>query len=255
MRPPTAKLLDRLIVLAATLILTARQYSLPNEQLWIGLVGGRSYILLILLTIIAIFGAFTPFQDLATRRLIDRRSAIRQQVLVHYGQMLKVSQRIRPPLDLADLGLHVWRIRRSFRHPLKGHLKRVATYRLGSAPTTRAFAPPKGVGVVGLCWERNEEVHVDVAAIASACPTEAEYEAFRAREGDAAVMRFPWKEFQRLKHRGAVFASPIRNGHGKFIGCVSVDASHGFTTLDTRAFWREINQVCVLIGHDRFRSL
>ncbi|MEU5566161.1 hypothetical protein [Micromonospora musae] len=255
MRPLTAKLLDRLILLTATLGLTARQYDWPSKQLWTELVGDRSYILLILLAIIGVFGAFTPFQELVARGLVDRRSAFRHQVLVHYGQMLKVSQRVRPPLDLADLGLHVWRIRRSYRHPINGHLKRVATYRLGSTPTTRAFAPPKGVGVVGLCWERNEEVHIDVAAIAARCTTEDAYEAFRSTEGEAAMMRFTWKEFQRLKHRGAVFASPIRNGHGKFLGCVSVDASHGFATLDTSLFWRELNQLCALIGQDGFRSV
>jgi hypothetical protein len=254
-RPLVAKLIDRVVLLAATVLLAARQYDFPSKEFWSDVTTGRPYVVPVLVTVIGIFGAFTPFQGHVARRRVERRAAIRRQILERFGKMLAGVRRVRPPLDIGDLGLHVWRVRRSLRHPVYGRLTRVATYRLGSTPATRSFTPAMGVGVVGLCWACNAEAKFDVEKLASELPTERDFDAYRAVHGSTSVMGLTWTEFQRLKHRGAVFAAPIRNGLGAFVGCVSVDAGHGFTYLDTKVFWNEINSLCDLISQDRFQNL
>ncbi|WP_190090947.1 hypothetical protein [Streptomyces melanogenes] len=249
MRSLTAKILDRLILLAASICMVARQYDFPDRKFWTDLSDGRPFVIVTLICIIGIFGAFTPFQALSERKRVERRSAIRQEILTHYGKMLCLAVRAQPPVELQDLGLHIWRIRRSLRHPVHGYLQRVATYRLGSTPTTRTFAPPKGVGVVGLCWKRNSEVSMDVEKLAADLSDQEKFEAYRAAHGAEAVMGFDWAEFQRVRHRGAVFAGPIRGGTGTFRGCVSVDASRGHDSLAVRALWDEINSLCSRLGH------
>lgn len=249
MRPLTAKFLDRTIMLTATCVLVAEQYSVPSATFWDGFAGGRGHIVGVAVTAIATFGALTPAQLWAERSQVARRTAVRQQVLHHLGRLLMIAARTAPPLPAADLGLHVWRVSWSLRRPHR-RLVRVGTYRLGSTPTTRAFAPGCGVGVVGLCWKRNEEVAVDVEALAAELPTQAAYEAHVTAHGGDAVMNLTWLDFLRVRHRGAVFASPIRDGEGEFVGCVSVDSSRGFATLVGDDLWHEINSLCVLLGDD-----
>lgn len=249
MRPLTAKVLDRTIMLAATCVLVAEQYSVPSASFWDGVAGGRGHIVGIAVTAIATFGALTPTQVWAERSQVARRTAIRHQILHHFGRLLAIAARVDPPPPAADLGLHVWRVAWSLRRPHR-RLVRVATYRLGSTPTTRAFAPGCGVGVVGLCWKRNEEVAVDVEALAARLTTQAAYEAHLASHGGDTVMNLTWPEFLRVRHRGAVFASPVRDGEGEFVGCVSVDSSRGYAALVGDDLWHEINSLCVLLGND-----
>lgn len=251
----TAKLMDRSILLGATLGLVARQYDLPSEQFWSETLQERPYALVGLVCTVGVFGAFTPFQAYLSGQKVERRSVVRQQVLAHFGKMLAVARNARPSIETGDIGLHIWLIRRSFRHPLRGYLRRVATYRLGSTPTTRSFAPTKGVGVVGLCWKRNEEVSFDVQKLASRLTDREKFDTYRADEGADAVMGFTWSEFQRVSHRGAVFASPIRGRSGEFIGCISVDARCGHDAMNVDDFWHEVNSLCSRLGHDDFDVL
>jgi hypothetical protein len=254
-RPLAAKLIDRLVLLAAMVTLSARQYEFPSKSFWAGLTSGRPYVVPLLVAVIGVFGAFAPFQGHVARQRVERRAVIRRQILERFGKMLVGTRKVKPPLEIGDLGLHVWRVRRSLRHPIHGRLARVATYRLGSTPATRSFTPAKGVGVVGLCWASNAEAKADVEKLASTLLIEHDFDAHRTAYGPNSVMGLTWNEFQRLKHRGAVFAAPIRNGLGAFVGCVSVDASHGFAFLDTKAFWNEINSLGDLISQDRFQNL
>jgi hypothetical protein len=70
-----------------------------------------------------------------------------------------------------------------------------------------------------------------------------------------AVMGFSWEEFKRLSHRGAVFASPIRNGRSRFVGCISFDASRGYDSLNTSRMWHELNSLCIVLGQDGFENV
>ncbi|MEV4497081.1 hypothetical protein AB0J84_15440 [Micromonospora arborensis] len=249
MRPLTARILDRSIMLTATCVLVAQQYSVPSASFWERLEGGRGYAVAVLVAFIATFGALTPAQIWSERSQMARRTAVRHQILNHFGRLLTIAARVEPKPPASDLGLHVWRIAWALRRPHR-RLVRIATYRLGSTPTTRAFEPGRGVGVVGLCWKRNEEVAVDVERLAKMLTTPAEYNAYVQASGSDDVMNLAWAEFQRVRHRGAVFASPIRNGRGEFIGCVSVDATSGFATLADDELWHEVNSLCMLLGDD-----
>ncbi|PZG00193.1 hypothetical protein C1I93_03330 [Micromonospora endophytica] len=236
-------------MLTATCVLVAQQYAVPSASFWNDLVGGRGYLIAILVTVIAAFGALTPAQIWSERSQMARRTAVRHQILNHFGRLLAIASRVDPKPSASDLGLHVWRVTWSLRRPRR-RLIRIATYRLGSTPATRTFEPGRGVGVVGLCWKRNEEVAVDVERLAGKLTTHVDYDEYATAEGADAVMNLAWPEFARVRHRGAVFASPIRNGRGEFIGCVSVDASSGFATLANDELWHELNSLCMLLGDD-----
>ena len=112
----------------------------------------------------------------------------------------------------------------------------------------RPFSPPKGVGVVGLCWKHNHEIAVDVERLAKQLPDRPAFEAYRSNNGPDSVMNFTWDDFSRVKHRGAVFAFPIRNGRGAFVGCLSVDAGHGFEALDQPELRDQMSLLTIVIG-------
>jgi hypothetical protein len=126
---------------------------------------------------------------------------------------------------------------------------------LGTAPAARPFTPARGAGVVGLCWQSNREVSVDVGTLAVELTDEATFNTFRVANGDDAVMGLSWRQFADVRHRGAIFASPVRNGNHAFIGCVSVDASSGYKSLNTTELWTQINSLCGVLGHDGLNNL
>jgi hypothetical protein len=255
MRPTTAKVVDRAILLVATLCLAAWQYDAPSEDFWSSVLRDRGYLIPLMIVVISVFGAFTPFEAYAEKTRMGRHAAVRQQILAHFGRLLAVAIRAQPPIVIGDLGLHVWRVRRTLRHPLTPRLARVTTYRLGTTPAMRPFSPGKGVGVVGLCWKWNREISVDVTTLSTAVPDEASFAAYREVEGPDAVMGLSWEQFKDVRHRGAVFAAPIRDGQQTFAGCVSVDAGHGYASLNDDALWHEMNSLCVMLGRDGFRDL
>ncbi|HET8721997.1 MAG TPA: hypothetical protein VFM24_08210 [Nitrospira sp.] len=242
-------------MLASTLILVAQQYSFPTNRFWASSWLGSDLASMTILATIATFGTFTPFQSWAERSQVAHRTAVRQQVMNHFGRLLALAVKAQPSIAPSDLGLHIWTIRWSWWERPTRRLVRLATYRLGTTPATRSFEPAKGVGVVGLCWKRNEEVAVNVAALAQRLRTAEQYEAYRAAEGEDAVMGLSWVDFQRIRHRGAVFASPVRDNHGDFIGCVSVDAGRSFDSLCGDELWHEINSLCLVLGHDGLRHV
>jgi hypothetical protein len=255
MRLRTARALDKSVVLVATLCLAANSYHIPSAVFWQNLFSGRRYLLLFLLAVVGIFGALTPFEMLTARARADTALTVRRQVHHSFGQLLTFGGSVSPPLQLSDLGLHVWRRRRTVRHPLQGVLARVATYRLGTTPLTRSFTPPKGVGVVGLCWKHNQEVGFDVARLASQLATKEEFDRYvEAHDGDE-VMNFDRTQFNRVKHRGAVFATPVRNGRNRFVGCVSVDASRGYEELNHHELWSEMNLVAIVVSQMGFENV
>ena len=107
---------------------------------------------------------------------------------------------------------------------------------------------------MGLCWKLNQDIGVDVEQLANQLKDESTYEDYQQRHGGDKVMNLSWAEFNRVKHRGAVFASPIRNGRNRFIGCISVDASRGFETLDTLDLKEQISLLCVVVGEAGFEN-
>lgn len=254
MKLRSARAADKSVLLVATISLAGNAYGVPSAELWRSITVGRPYILITLLGVVGVFGAFTPVQALTEQRRVNRDVNIRHQILGVFGQLLKLGVRISPQLEMSDLGLHIWRRQLTLRHPIRGVLIRVATYRLGTTPVVRRFTPPWGVGVVGLCWKGNHEVGVNVEELAHNVPDQQSFKQYAAHHGGDAVMNLTWAAFNKVKHRGAVFASPIRNGRNAFIGCVSFDASRGFADLDSDELRQHMSLLCVMLGQAGIES-
>jgi hypothetical protein len=158
-------------------------------------------------------------------------------------------------LETGDLALHIWQRRRTIRHPITGTLHRVASYRMSTYPNNRSFTPSRGVGVVGMCWAKNREIAFDVAPLTTELTTEALFADHVRQHGQESVMNLRWGEFRDFRHRTAIFASPIRNGRNHFLGCVSVDASRGFTTLDRRELKEEVANLALAVGREEFECV
>lgn len=252
MRTRTASVLDKTFVLVGMLCLAGNQYKVPSVEFWQSITQDRDYVAIVFLGIVGIFGAFTPFSSWAALKQVDRSVTAQTQMLSNFGKLIELGQKLDPPLKMSDLGLHVWRVRRSLRHPIKGSLVRISTYRLGTIPGLRAFRPVIGEGVVGLCWKFDREYSLDVEALSHAVDSERKFYEYREENGPDSVMNLSWRQFEEVRHRGAVFASPVRNGRNQFIGCVSVDASRGFTSLDSDELWSELNSVCLRIRQAGF---
>ncbi|UJW34789.1 hypothetical protein L3Q67_14065 [Saccharothrix sp. AJ9571] len=255
MKRSTARLLDKTVLLSATLALAGKAYNVPSKPFWDALVGPQPAPMLILLGIAGIFGALTPFESWQIRSLADRNVAMRRYILSSFGKLLELSRDIEPPLETGDLALHVWRKRRTLRHPVRGVLKRLGTYRMSTYPNTRSFTPARGVGVVGLCWKEDCETAFDVEPLAQELTTEEEFDRYVEEHKHRWVMNLTWEEFKRVRHRGAVFATPIRNGRSRFIGCVSLDASHGFDVLNRTEVWEEMTALSLYIGREEFECI
>ncbi|MBN6034961.1 hypothetical protein [Amycolatopsis sp. 195334CR] len=254
MKRSTAKLLDKAFLLLATLGLAGKAYHVPSKPFWDALLGNRPYVMLVLLGIAGVFGALTPFEAWQARAMADRNVIMRRSILSSFGKLLVISQAIEPPLETGDLALHVWRKRRTLRHPIRGVLKRLATYRMSTHPVTRRFTPVLGEGVVGLCWKYDREYAVDVGPLAAELTDRDAFD--RVREDDPErVMNLTWEGFDRVKHRAAVLATPIRNGRSKFVGCISLDASHGYPVLYRREVLEEMTNLGIYIGREDFECI
>ena len=235
-------------MLLFTVTLSANTYHFPTALFWDRVLGNHAYTVPILLATTGLFVVFTPVESLTARSRMARSVTTRQQILTAFGRLLELGRSVRPPLGISDLGLHVWARRRTLRHPVSGVLIRIATYRVGTNPMNRPFAPPKGVGVVGLCWKNDHEVGIDVEQLAKSLSNEGEFDGYREKNGSDAVMNLTWHQFKRINHRGAVFAFPIRDGRHRFIGCLSLDTSHGFAKLDQPELKAQMGLLTIVIG-------
>lgn len=250
-----ARTIDRLIVLAATVTLASKQYGFPSDELWRDVEHEYSYVLVALIMVAGFFGVAAPFESWSQHLRVERRLVMRRHVLTAFGELIEVCTAVTPAIAVSDLGLHIWQRKRNYRHPLRGELTRVVTYRLGASPATRRIRPTLGVGVVGLCWKLDQEVSFDVARLARDLGDQDAFTSFRAQEGADAVMGFSWEDFQRYRHRGAVFATPIRNGRSRFVGCVSFDVSHGYDALNVQRIWQILNSLSFVVGEDGFENV
>jgi hypothetical protein len=252
MRLTVARGIDRSVILLATVALASGQYGIPSRSFWDSLGSGRSFLLISLIALAGVFGILSPFETYSQRGALGQRVMMRRQILTAFGQLLSLGAAASPPVPISDPGLHIWKKKRTLKHPVRAELRRVATYRLGSTPATRAIRPTRGVGVVGLCWQLNQEVGKNVEGLVDLLPDEQSYQLYRREHGPQAVMGFSWVDFQRFRHRGAVFATPIRNARSNFIGCISFDAAHGYDDLDCHRMWHELNTLCAIISQDGF---
>jgi hypothetical protein len=252
MKRTTARAADKIALSAVTLCLAANAYGIPSQAFWTSVRRDHPYLLILLLLLVGTFGAFAPFESWSTRSLVDRSVTMKQRILSAFGKMLEMADAVDPPLDTGDLALHIWQRKRTLRHPLSGVLARAASYRMSTYPLNRMFSPQRGVGVVGMCWEKNHDVAFDVSPLSAELTTEAAFTEYVAEHGSASVMNLDWPQFLSFRHRTAIFASPIRNGRNRFVGCISVDASRGFAVLNRRALKEEIANLALAVGREEF---
>lgn len=252
MKRTTARAADKIALSVATLCLAANAYGVPSQISWNSVRHDHPYLLLLLILLVGFFGAFSPFEGWSTRSLADRSVTMKQRILSSFGKILEIAGAVVPPLETGDLALHIWQKKRVLRHPLAGVLVRVASYRMGTYPINRPFAPVRGVGVVGMCWAKNHDVAFDVAPLCERLRDEISFVEYVRERGPESVMNLRWSEFESFRHRTAIFASPIRNGRNRFIGCLSVDASGGFAVLDCRQLKEEIANLALAVGREEF---
>jgi hypothetical protein len=226
----TGKALDATVLLAATVTIALDEKETPASLA--KHFDKNSWQLIVIIAVAAIIGTIGPFSRFANRNGIDRRLILNRNILASLGELVEIANNVNPTLGMSDPGLHFWRPRRTFRHPISRELQRIGFFRLGNTPVTRSFSPLPGVGVVGLCWRDNQPHSVDVEALATLLTTQSTFDARRATDKDS-VMNLSWAEFSRVKHRGAVFATPVRGRRGKFIGCISIDTTAGYAGLST----------------------
>jgi hypothetical protein len=254
MRLSRARAIDRSVLLVGTLGLAGKAYGVPSPRFWADVTTQAPFVVPALLALVGVVGAFTPVEAWTARARADHALSVRKHILTCFGQMLDIARSVDPPLEVNDFAVHIWRIRRTWRHPAHGILTRVATYRLGTTPQNRRFSPPKGVGVVGLSWKHDREVEVDVETLAARLDTQQHYAEYVRQHGSDAVMNLSWAEFGEVKHRGAVFAMPIHNGRQKYIGCVSVDASRGFPQLSGQRLLAAMGTVALIVAEAGFEN-
>ena len=95
---------------------------------------------------------------------------------------------------------------------------------------------------------------MDVQHLDSTLSTEDLYNQYQQANGGDSVMNLTWTDFNRVKHRGAVFAYPIRNAKNRFIGCLSVDATRGFSALDRDELKNQMSLLSLVIGQAGFEN-
>lgn len=244
MRSKAAAAWDKGIATVALAALAAKSQGFPDQPMWDEVTDSVPGLIPALLIIAAVF-TLGPFAARAQRSLVHRRIQLEREVLVQFGKMIRETDRVINGFRFEDLGLHAWQVKRPIWFFGEKRLRRVATYRLGGNIVLRKFEPRRGQGVVGMCWERNTEASFDVEDLAARATTESEFNALLAAEGDAAVMRLSWDEFRQVCHRGAVFASPIRDDNHNFRGCLSLDAKAGYAVLASSELPELLNELAL----------
>lgn len=231
-------------------------------------IGHLTWLPLALTTTAAFFGVFQPIASHRYQKKRPIREAWDRHLLHALGDLIVRCQQIGNPtktgsrasrltaraFNFGDLGLHVWkvvwRIKREW--PFIGQeLERVRTVRLGSLPALRQISFVKGKGIVGKCWVLNDEVVSDNESRYRDIFSEGDWLKLEASERDG----FSYQEFVRVKDRGAILASPIRNHKRQFIGCVSVDVKTGIQFLEDEFVRGRVQQLCIGLGGSYFEGL
>jgi len=157
-------------------------------------------------------------------------------------------------VGLGDLGLHVWKKGwgLSRRWPfLRRELHRLRTVRLGALPTLRPVRFYKGKGVVGRCWQANDEVIEDNESRYAHIRSESDWLKLSTDQRD----RLSYGEFVQTRDRGAILASPIRDRKDRFVGCVSVDIGHGAHIVRDPDLRSKVRHLCIGVGRNYFEGI
>jgi hypothetical protein len=218
-------------------------------------------------TAAAFFGAFQPVSSIRDQKQKPVRSVWDRHLLYTLGELIERCQQIaeesktqasstKPALmfDFGDLGLHVWKVawHRRSEWPFYGReLERVKTVRLGLLPALRQISFYKGKGVVGKCWKLNDEVIVDNDSRYRHVQSETDWLSLNPADRDG----FSYQEFIRVRDRGAILASPVRDQRQRFIGCISIDVKTGAKFVHDNLVRGKIQQLCTGLSGSYFEGL
>jgi hypothetical protein len=259
--------IDATVVIVFSALVATRQAGHINWFWGYPPVAHAAWLPLAMTTVAAFFGAFQPVSTVRERRQKPTRNVWDRHLLYTLGELIERCQQIadksrtggsstKPALtfELGDLGLHVWKVTWHLRSewPFFGReLERVRTVRLGALPALRQISFYKGKGVVGNCWRMNDEVIVDNETRYNNVQSETDWLALDPIERDG----FSYQEFVRVRDRGVILASPVRNDQQRFIGCVSLDVKTGAAFVHDKVVRAKIQQLCIGLGGSYFEGL
>ncbi len=119
------------------------------------------------------------------------------------------------------LGLNAFFVKRRWWPPFRRELMRYGQARI-TISNPSGIRWTRGKGVIGRCWQERQDAGRNQAADYGPYinSSETEWTALDPAFRD----RLDFDEFRRVKHYGAVIATPITDERGRFVGCISVDA-------------------------------
>ncbi len=132
-------------------------------------------------------------------------------------------------IDVRDIGLALYVVRRDWRHPRTSVLARVARDRAAHRAAVSGLVWRPGMGVIGLCVLRGDLVGVDVAAAQApmAHATPAQW----AGADPEVTLGLTYAQFQATRDKyHAVVAAPVVDSGSRsstVVGCLSVDGPPG----------------------------
>jgi hypothetical protein len=259
--------IDAAVVIAFSALVATHQ---GNQLKWFWgypPVAHATWVPLAMTTIAAFFGVFQPVRSRHDRQQKPVRDMWNRQLLYALGDLVNRCQQIAddskarasatsPALtfDAGDLGLHIWKVawQRRPNWPFFGReLERLRTMKLGSLPASRQISFYKGKGVVGECWQLNDEIIKDIESKYSHIHSEDDW--IKLKPADRGG--FSYREFRQVRDRGAILASPVRNHRNRFIGCVSLDVKTGAAFVRDDQVRGKIRQLCTGLGGSYFAGL
>ncbi len=196
-------------VIAFGVLNLARESEIPPD-FWKDTTAWTDPILFVLGAFVLIVG---PIKTLLLAR--ENRRLSRGRLVEETCQQLVLTVRASAKtVPMESLAAHVWRV--------KGDkLVRLRGFRVQPRPDS-GVVWSKQKGALGQCWRENVEIEADLANVhAAAAVGQDEYEAI-APEGR---FNMTWDEYRRTDKYWAVFVTPLRDEHGKVIGCVSIDCT------------------------------
>lgn len=129
--------------------------------------------------------------------------------------------------DKWDVGVSLWKVKKSRLGWLTGRtdvMVRMGHRRFNPRPTRSDIVWTRGKGVIGICWETQDEVDRDLRPACRRFPNGACTEKRWKSVGADLRMGMSLDEFRTMIGKyGEVLAVPIKSANGTFLGCVAVD--------------------------------
>jgi hypothetical protein len=192
----------------------ARQLDIPSKQAWTDSAAWSTPGIFILGVLAAVGGSLKLISlraEASRSEKVRRAEGFCQQVTTTVHQSLK-------QLPIETLTVHAWRV--------KGDsLERLASFRVERRPDA-GVVWTKGKGGVGQCWATNLQIEADMTNLHTAAAGPNGQAAFTAIPPEGRFY-LTWDEYQKTKRYWSIFVTPLKDGKGNFIGCLSIDTTAG----------------------------